>query len=158
MTKERLQIFVECAVGCFARLTKTAAVVQTPYLQGGEAELLDFSAVIGISGNARGCVYYTAQKGLLSRLLQLQGEPSKNPEVLCDTVGEIANIISGNARKQFGGEFLISVPVILEGRPKRLALPRETQTFVIPITWMDFNSILLVCLESTPEVNGAPQS
>ena len=34
---------------------------------------------------------------------------------ILDLVGEVANTISGNARKVFGREFLISVPVMIEG-------------------------------------------
>ena len=64
-----------------------------------------------------------------------------------DLVGEIANTISGNVRQAYGSDFMISVPVVVEGKAKDIKLPDNIQSFVIPITWKDFKSFLVVCLE-----------
>ena len=42
---------------------------------------------------------------------------------ILDLVGEVANTISGNARKVFGREFLISVPVMIEGAVDKILHP-----------------------------------
>ena len=64
-----------------------------------------------------------------------------------DLIGEIANTIAGNVRQAYGSEFMISVPVVIEGKAKDIKLPDDIQTFVIPITWRGFKSFLVVCLE-----------
>jgi len=64
-----------------------------------------------------------------------------------DLIGEIANTIAGNVRQAYGSEFMISVPVVIEGKAKDIKLPANIQTFVIPISWREFNSFLVVCLE-----------
>ena len=68
-------------------------------------------------------------------------------EDIKDLVGEIANTISGNVRQAYGSDFMISVPVVIEGKAKDIKLPENIQSFVIPITWKDYKSFLVVCLE-----------
>jgi chemotaxis protein CheX len=64
-----------------------------------------------------------------------------------DLVGEIANTISGNVREAYGSDFLISVPVIIEGKKREIALPGNVPTFVIPLMWRHHKLYLVVCLE-----------
>lgn len=52
-------------------------------------------------------VYFTAMRSMLVRLLAIMGEPDCSVENLADLVGEMANTISGNARKDFGEDFMI---------------------------------------------------
>jgi len=68
-------------------------------------------------------------------------------ETVKDLTGEIANTISGNVREAYGSSFMISVPVVVEGRAKDIRLPEQVQAFVIPITWQENKSFLVVCLE-----------
>ena len=68
-------------------------------------------------------------------------------ETVKDLTGEIANTISGNVREAYGSSFMISVPVVVEGRAKDIRLPEDVQSFVIPITWKGYKSFLVVCLE-----------
>ena len=42
---------------------------------------------------------------------------------------------------------MISVPVVLEGKPKDIKLPDDIQSFVIPMKWRDHQSYLVICLE-----------
>ncbi|MES2572434.1 MAG: chemotaxis protein CheX [Verrucomicrobiota bacterium] len=146
MKEESLQIFVRGATDYFHMVTGVAAAVQTPYLQRDHTDLLDYSAVIGISGHHKGCVYFTAQEPLLAQVMGAVGETAVNDGLLFDMVGEIANTISGNARRELGGTFMISAPVLLEERPRRLSLPADLPSFIIPITWQDHRSNLVISL------------
>ncbi len=83
----------------------------------------------------------------MTALLRTVGEPDVGFGNLEDLAGEVANTIAGNARKFFGSEFLISVPVVVWGRPEKISFPRQLKTFVIPILWRGFRSYLLICLE-----------
>jgi chemotaxis protein CheX len=64
-----------------------------------------------------------------------------------DLVGEVANTISGNARRDFGREFVISVPCVLTGE-KRPELPVKPgmRSFIIPINWRSHSAKLVVSL------------
>ena len=67
-------------------------------------------------------------------------------ENLCDLVGEIANTLSGNARRDFGQQFQISVPAVISGRGSQLEYPAATRPIVIPIDWRNYHARLIVCL------------
>ncbi|MBV8223203.1 MAG: chemotaxis protein CheX, partial [Candidatus Eremiobacteraeota bacterium] len=46
----------------------------------------DFSAVIGISGNQRGCVYYTAPRAMVQALAEIFGESDLSDDICADFV------------------------------------------------------------------------
>jgi hypothetical protein len=62
----------------------------------------DYAGVIGISGNREGKVYFTAPRGMLSVMLMCMNETDTGEQNVRDLVGEVANTISGNARRDFG--------------------------------------------------------
>jgi chemotaxis protein CheX len=61
-------------------------------------------------------------------------------------VGEVANTISGNARRDYGKEFVISVPEVVSGASDEVELPSGTRPYVIPINWRSHAARLVVCL------------
>lgn len=147
MSEEEIGVFIDATVRYFDRVTGEAAAVDTPFLQGEESVVLDFTGVIGISGRHRGAVYFTSGQELLDRLLDAMGEPQRDAAAMGDLVGEVANTISGSARRVFGSEFLISVPIVLRGRLEEISFPRNLKRVVIPIRWRDLTSYLIVCLD-----------
>jgi len=64
-----------------------------------------------------------------------------------DLVGEIANTLSGNAREEFGKEFLISIPVVAIGRQTTYQFPSDARNYVVPLSWRSQTAYLLLCLE-----------
>ena len=105
------------------------------------------SLVIGISGGQKGVVYFSATRQLLSSILDSMGEADKSEENYIDLAGEVANTISGNARKEFGSEFHISVPFVFKGAPQSIVLPNDERSFIIPITWHSQVGEIVVCLQ-----------
>ena len=101
-----------------------------------------------LSGKRKGSVYVTSSEMMLSDIAKsILGLKTVGKEDIKDLVGEIANTISGNVRQAYGSDFMISVPVVIEGKAKDIKLPENIQSFVIPITWKDYKSFLVVCLE-----------
>jgi chemotaxis protein CheX len=148
MTEADLQIFIKSAADYFTQTFNSPAEIGTPYLKDEDSVILDYTGVIGISGRARGCVYVTSSAGMLSNLLRLMGEEDITSANLADLVGEICNTIAGNARQEFGHQFMISVPVVIEGRPASLQLPAGLKTFVIPILWNGFAAALIIAIDN----------
>src|SRR5204863_3363012 len=107
--------------------------------------IYDFSAVIGITGTQRGCVYYTAPRAMVQELVKQIGETEQSDDILADYVGEIANTISGNAREHLGAGFMISVPVVFRAADD-VRFPGNTPAFVIPILWNGHRSSLILSL------------
>lgn len=136
MESEILKVITQGAIDYFAMVGRQPAIIHPAYLENPRSTPVDdFSAVIGISGRYRGCVYFTAPRGLLAPLLTKLGEPNVEDQFCADLAGEISNTIAGNARKQLGAGFMISVPLLIKGRPDEMQFPKGIDCFVVPIEW-----------------------
>lgn len=148
MTEEALQVFVEGVLNYFRHTADKGVKVGSPYLAAALTPVMhDFTGIIGVTGPYRGSVYFSAPRLLLTHLLLALGEVDTSAENILDLVGEVANTISGNARKAFGAEFLISVPVMVEGTLEKMYTPKHTRCFVIPVFWKAYAATVVVCLE-----------
>jgi chemotaxis protein CheX len=107
----------------------------------------EYTCVISISGRREGIVYFTAPKAMLTVLLMKMQENDFSHENMRDLVGEVANTISGNARRDFGNEFVISVPSVLAGERAELPVVPGARSFVIPINWRSHSAKLVVTLK-----------
>lgn len=148
MDEVDLQVFIDGATHFFADMGGEEAQVGTPYLASNcNGEVKGFTGIIGVSGRRRGSVYFTAPPVLLKVLLMSLGEDDTTHDNMCDMVGEVANMISGSARREFGKDFMISVPVVVVGRLDRIVVPAELRSFVVPITWKSYDASLVISLE-----------
>ena len=152
MEENILKIFAQSITRYFDTVADGGAVLGTPYLgNDGESAGLGFSAVIGITGAYRGSIYYTASREKLHALLPKLGETSPDDTLCAELVGEITNTISGNAREQLGGGFMISTPFILKGKPLSVHPARDVACYVLPVTWGQHASRVLVSLHKSPD-------
>jgi chemotaxis protein CheX len=148
MTKVELETFVEGTTHYFQTAANQAASVGSPYLVNeGVPNIQEYTGVITIAGKRKGVVYFTASRPMLTVLLMRLGETDMTHENMCDLVGEVANQISGNARRDFGNQFLISVPRVVSGSQGEHVTPPNTRSFVIPINWRSHSAQLVVCLD-----------
>lgn len=146
--EEKLQIFLDGVVHFFQEFTQRSARVGTPYLMETRNPLsYDYSGIIGISGERKGSIYFTAPANCLRDILAAMGELNGNTENLMDLVGEVANTLSGNARQKFGERFLISVPTVVCSKDNhRIQLPKDTRSYIIPIEWSRHKAALVITL------------
>src|ERR1700761_2537006 len=148
MLKEsEIRTFIDGTTTYFEVTAQQAASVGSPYLvTDGNPGSYEYTGVINISGARKGLVYFTAPRGMLTVLLMRMQETDTSDESIRDLVGEVANTISGNARRDFGKNFVISVPVVLAHDEDKLTTP-HARSFVIPINWRTHSAKLVVCLE-----------
>ena len=79
----------------------------------------DISSIIGLSGNVSGCVVINLSTPVALQLVSalLGDEVTEIDEDTIDAIGEIANMIAGNAKTDFPGEDnAISVPSVVTGK------------------------------------------
>jgi chemotaxis protein CheX len=120
--------FIEVCETVFAQQGNVKVIAERPYiltvdaLTGG-----DISAVIGFSGEARGAVVLSMKKelafDLVSKLVGVTHDEI-NEEVL-DVIGEILNIIAGQAKQRLENDFAltISLPTIVRGQDLKTSWP-----------------------------------
>jgi chemotaxis protein CheX len=147
MDEKDIQVLISGTVNFFSTLVDSTADVRAPYLvpESG-VPLMDYTGVIDISGVRRGSIYFTAPSVLLRHILVKHGRTEVNDAIMADVVGEVANTISGNARRAFGHEFIISVPRMLQGRSGANTLRLGERAFIIPIAWRSYQAALVVSL------------
>ena len=149
VTAEEIRTFVDGATHYFEVAARQPAVVGSPYLvTDGLPSVHEYSGVIGVTGRRRGIVCFTAPRAMLMVLLMRMNETDTSDATRKDLVGEVANTISGNARRDFGRDFQISVPdVHATKKGGAVPMPSNVRSFVIPINWRSHSAKLIVCLE-----------
>src|SRR2546423_15298635 len=146
LNEQELKTFVQGTTNFFEITAQQPASIGSPYLMEGSPSVHEYTGVINISGKREGVVYFTAPKAMLTVLLMKMQENDFSHETMKDLVGEVANTISGNARRDFGRALVISVPSVLTG--ERPEIPRRPgiRSFVIPINWRSHSAKLVVSL------------
>lgn len=149
MSEKTIEVFIDGVTRYFEHTSDKDVIIGTPYLvENKQPAAHDYTGIISITGPLRGCVYFTAPTILVKHLLMSIGEPDTSEDNILDLVGEVANTVAGNARREFGSEFVISVPVVISGQPSGIHLPAELRSYVIPITWKSYKAAVCVCLQS----------
>jgi chemotaxis protein CheX len=147
LSEAEIRTFIDGTTNFFETMVNQPASIGSPYLiTDGKTEAYDYTGIIGISGARKGVVYFTARRAMLTVMLMCIHEPDSSEEILRDIVGEVANTISGNARRDFGKNFIISVPTVISNEPEKVTVPHGRQ-YVIPINWRTHSAKLVVCLE-----------
>jgi chemotaxis protein CheX len=141
--------FIDGVLRYFDSTVQQTPQCGTPYLALDQyPDMFDYTGIIRINGKREGLVAFTAPKSMLSVMLMRMQETDMSHENLCDLVGEIANTLSGNARRDFGHQFNISVPKVVFGRHGAIDYPADARPIVIPIDWRNYHAKLIVCFKA----------
>lgn len=146
MIEQNLNVFIDSTVNYFNHTNTVPAKVGSPFLVKSAEEIRgDYTGIIAISGAYNGVCYFIAPTALLRHLMMSLGEYDVSEHMLLDTVGEVANTLSGNARRELGNNFIISVPKVIKGIPQE-DVEQESRMYAIPISWKSYRATLGVNL------------
>jgi chemotaxis protein CheX len=150
-----IQPFIDVSRNVFKKFMGVEITANRPYFMDAEAESnWDISAIIGLTGEARGAVVISMKKELAARLTDILTGPQHNDldAEIVDAIGEIVNIIAGNVKKNLEEAFrlIISLPTIVQGRQHMIKWPSgQARIICIPFTlFQDDIFILSVAIES----------
>lgn len=147
MKTEKLNVFIGSVTAFFEQLGEALKEIDTPYLNSNQTPVIsDYTGLIHITGPLKGAVYVSCPTMLLRELLMVLGEPDTSMALLKDLVGEIANTVAGNARTEFGADFIISPPVIDVGANPIQHLPKERRSYIIPFYWRSHQGLIGICI------------
>lgn len=144
LSEKDIEIFIEAIGGYFKKITHEAASIGVAYLAQNAFPMNDFTGLIKVSADYTGALYFSAPSAMLRHLLTVMKETDQSEENLLDAVGEIANTISGNARKYFGENMVISTPEKIVGIPADLNRSEKNYAYVIIIKWKHYSASLVV--------------
>lgn len=147
LREEEIRVFIDAVRNYFVQLTTQPALVRASYLAASEVPCFSYTGLIALSGQFSGCVYVSAQADMLRDLLLEMHEPDRSEDNLLDTIGELANTIAGNARRFFGSDLLISVPVAIKGVSEQIRAHTRTRPLVILVQWRHHEVAVVVDLK-----------
>jgi chemotaxis protein CheX len=113
--------FISATLHVLETMASTKAEAGKPFLKKNQVAIGDITSVIRLTGDASGTISVSfAEKSFLAIVANMFGEEMKelNDEI-GDAVGEIANMISGQARKKLGetGKSLkAAIPTVIMGK------------------------------------------
>jgi chemotaxis protein CheX len=126
--------FVNSVRNVFRTMVGVETVVERLTRKTGPAASYDISAIVGFSGQVIGSVVVSFQMAAaLSLVKAFAGVdiPVESPD-FPDAIGELANMIAGNAKKDLGATASITCPNVVIGPGHVIARLRGVPCYVIP--------------------------
>ena len=135
MKVEYINPFISSAKETFETMMQVELKAENPYLKNNSNARYDVSGIIGISGDAKGSVTLGfSKKAALKAVSKFMGMEIKIVDAdFSDAVGELVNIIAGNAKKDLADlNVMISLPNVIIGEGHQVESPKGIQTIIIP--------------------------
>jgi chemotaxis protein CheX len=128
--------FIGSIAAVFRTMVHVDVTIGKPHLVVEPGTRSDVSGVIGFSGQASGCVVLSFPMDVACRVTScFAGAPlnEKHPD-FADAVGELANMVAGNAKKDFEGmDISISLPSVIVGADHLVSKSQTCPRLVIPV-------------------------
>lgn len=145
--------FINATTNVLNTMAFVVCRVGKPYLKKDDKAKGDVTGVIGITGDSNGTIAVTFdQASILKIVSNMFGEEMTelNHEV-ADAVGELVNMISGQARRELedvGRFFHAAIPTVISGKSHCVTHYTDGPKIAIPFTTDDGSFTIEVCLEA----------
>lgn len=127
--------FMRSIKNVFQTMLKVDVALQKPHIKTDSTASADVSGVIGFSGDAAGCVVLSFPSAVACKVAStFAGMPItlESPDMV-DAIGELANMVAGNAKKDFEGVHIsISLPSVVIGTDHIVGQSRMVPRLVLP--------------------------
>ena len=161
MNAHQISAFVKALENVFATMVQTRVEVQTPRLKSPDTPRLDVSGIIGMSGDVTGAVVLSFPVDTARRVVSLFTGSEIGPDSpdFADAVGELVNMIAGNAKADFGGlKVSISCPSVVMGESHRVLLQKDALSIEIPCNCDCGPFMLEVTIKAVAPAASQPQA
>ena len=137
MKSEHINPFLEATVNVISTMAMIQPKAGKPYLKKDKKASGDISGVIGLTGAKSGAIVLSFSAGAACKIIgSMLGEEFAeiNPEI-SDAVGELTNMISGDARRrlaEMGLNFEAGIPTIISGKGHEIESITKGPVIAIP--------------------------
>jgi chemotaxis protein CheX len=144
--------FINATVNVLETMAFVTVTAGKPYLKKDSLARGDVTGVIGLTGVANGTISVTFHEPCILRIVSnMFGEEMTvlNHEI-ADAVGELTNMISGQARKELeetGRIFKAAIPSVVTGKSHSISHYAKGPTIAIPFETEGGNFTIEVCFE-----------
>lgn len=155
MEAEFINPFINATRNVLETMAFTQSKAGKPFLKKDNIAEGDVTGIIGITGQSNGTISVTFDKGSILKIVSnMFGEEMNdlNGEVT-DAVGELTNMISGQARKELeekGKVFEAAIPTVISGKNHTISHITNGPKIAIPFATEGGNFTIEVCLEKIP--------
>jgi len=144
--------FLQAAINVLTVMAMTEVKPGKPYIRNSNAAKGDVSGVIGLTGKSSGTIAVTfTEKCAIGVVNNMLGENlTKLGEDVIDAVGEITNMISGQARKglaEVGIPLQGSTPTVITGKGHTISHITKGPILAIPFATQFGEFTVEVCFE-----------
>jgi chemotaxis protein CheX len=152
MDAKLINPFISATLHVLETMASTKAEAGKPFLKKNHLACGDVTSVIGLTGDASGTISVSfAEKSILAIVSNMFGEEMKelNDEI-ADAVGEIANMISGQARKKLeeaGKSLKAAIPTVIMGKNHTINHITKSPIIAIPFSTDNGSFTIEVCFD-----------
>jgi len=144
--------FIDATLNVLGTMASTRARAGKPYIKKDKVARGDVTGVIGLTGEARGTISVSfSEKSILAIVSNMFGEEIKElNEEINDAVGELSNMISGQARKMLedlGKTLHGAIPSVIMGKNHTLTHMTTSPVIAIPFSTDNGDFTIEVCIE-----------
>lgn len=149
--------FLEAVINVLSTMAMVSATPGRPYINTRRTSQCDVTGLIGITGHAEGTIALSLSKGAILRIVgnMIGEEYTDLNNDIADAVGELTNMIAGQARQNLsvlGLNFRASTPSVVIGKGLRVAHPASGPILAIPFTTPDGDLVVEICFVRAQEV------
>ncbi|MFH1155809.1 MAG: chemotaxis protein CheX [Pseudomonadota bacterium] len=144
--------FINATINVLETMAFVTVKAESPFLKKDNLARGDVTGVIGLTGVANGTISVTFHEDcILNIVSNMFGEEMKelNHEI-ADAVGELTNMISGQARKELeeeGRVFKAAIPSVITGKNHSISHYTKGPTIAIPFSTDKGKFTIEVCFE-----------
>jgi len=152
MDVKMINPFINATVNVLETMAFTKVRAGNPYLKKDQVAQGDVSGVIGLMGKVSGTISVSfTEKSILSIVSSMLGEEIKElNEEIKDAVGEITNMISGQARlklEEVGRSLKAAIPTVIMGKDHSIIHITGSPIIAIPFSTDNGEFTIEVCFE-----------
>jgi chemotaxis protein CheX len=145
--------FIKSTVHVLKTVASTEVKPGKPFLKDSEVAMGDVSGVIGLTGDVCGTISVSfTDKSILAIVSDMFGEEiTEMNEEIKDAVGEIANMISGQARQELEGlgrSLTAAIPTVVMGKNHSITHITTYPIIAIPFSTDHGKFTIEVCFET----------
>ncbi len=144
--------FINATINVLETMAFMTVTAGKPYLKRDNVAVGDVSGVLGLTGVANGTIAVTfEEKCILAVVSNMFGETmTELNNDIADAVGELTNMISGQARRELEGMgkiFKAAIPSVITGRNHSIIHYTDGPKIAIPFSTGSGDFTIEVCFE-----------
>jgi chemotaxis protein CheX len=147
---EHINPFIKAAIDTFQTMANLKARPGKICMKDKVVSAYDVSGIIGLSGGAKGLVALSFPNASALAIVQaITGEKEVKDSRIIDSIGELANIVAGAAKKDLSRfKIKIALPTVITGANHSISGPVDAMGLVVPFEFAGGDFDLTVCFKS----------